>query len=79
MYDHVPRIAENIRRLAGEKKISISQLASRAGISRSTLTEILSEYELTNPNVATLVKIAQTLGCTVSDLVGDAKHGEDRI
>lgn len=61
-------LCKRVRSLRGERGLTQTGLAERAGVSRRTIAEI----ELTagaNPTRATLEGIADALGVTVSDLV----------
>lgn len=53
-------LAENIRRLADARSLSLYVVADFAGISRAHLYAILRGEK--NPTVATLVKLADVLG-----------------
>ncbi|ABB15388.1 helix-turn-helix domain-containing protein [Carboxydothermus hydrogenoformans] len=61
-------LGERIRLIREEKKLTISELAARVGISVSYLSEI--ERDTVNPSVATLRRIAEELGVSVADLMG---------
>ncbi|NYE56432.1 helix-turn-helix domain-containing protein [Carboxydothermus ferrireducens] len=61
-------LGERIRLIREEKKLTISELAVRVGISVSYLSEI--ERDTVNPSVATLRRIAEELGVSVADLMG---------
>ncbi|GAV24440.1 transcriptional regulator [Carboxydothermus islandicus] len=61
-------LGERIRLIREEKKLTISELAQRVGISVSYLSEI--ERDTVNPSVATLRRIAEELGVSVADLMG---------
>jgi transcriptional regulator with XRE-family HTH domain len=62
-------LAENIRRLAHRRRLSIEQVADFSGVSRSTLWAILaSKY---NPTLRTVVRVANALDVTPRDLVDE--------
>jgi transcriptional regulator with XRE-family HTH domain len=59
-------LAENIRRLARRRGVSVEQLADLSGLSRSTLWAILaSKY---NATIRTVVRVANALDCRPRDL-----------
>lgn len=62
-------IGEKIRVLRGEKGLSLSALAERAGISVSYLSEI--ERGAVYPSLATLKRLAQELGVPALVLIGN--------
>src|SRR5687768_13584401 len=60
-------VAENIRTLRERKGISLSELASSAGIGKSTLSML--ESGKANPNIETLWAIAAAMGVTFGELI----------
>jgi transcriptional regulator with XRE-family HTH domain len=67
MSSHVELIARNIRRFRTERRMSIGELARRAGISKQTLAGL--EQEQGNPTVETLAAIGAALGVSLRRLV----------
>ena len=65
--DTADALARNLRRLRGERALTLDVLAKRAGISRSMLIQI--EQKRVNPTLATLVRIAQALDVGLAELV----------
>lgn len=63
----VSLVADNVRRLRARAGLSLRELATRAGVSTSTLSNL--EATLGNPGVETLVNIAGALGVPFSELV----------
>lgn len=51
---------------------SQNELARRAGISQSTLSDI--ENNVNGPNSSTLYKLANALGCTPNDLLEESEE-----
>jgi transcriptional regulator with XRE-family HTH domain len=60
-------VAATVRRLRHDRGLSADQLAIRAGVSKGALVAL--ENAAANPNLATLVRLADALGVPVSDLV----------
>ena len=60
-------LARNLRRLRGERGLTLDELAKRAGISRSMLIQV--EQKRVNPTLATLVRLAQALDVGLAELV----------
>jgi transcriptional regulator with XRE-family HTH domain len=60
-------VAATVRRLRHARGLSAEQLAARAGVSKGALVAL--ENATANPNLATLVRIADALGVSVSALV----------
>lgn len=58
---------ERIKELMGEREIKNKDLAARVGISDAMMSYILDG--LREPNVRTLVHIANALECTVDSIV----------
>ncbi|HEY8544302.1 MAG TPA: XRE family transcriptional regulator [Acidimicrobiales bacterium] len=63
----VSLVADNVRRLRSRAGLSLRELATRAGVSTSTLSNL--EAGVGNPGVETLVNIAGALGVPFSELV----------
>lgn len=63
-------IGENIKKLRKSMDISSSDLANAVGITRSQISKI--ETGSSNPSIDVLKKIASTLNCTVSELIGES-------
>lgn len=59
-------IGEKLQKFRKEKKLSLRALAEKAGISKSTLSDI--EKGNTNPTTNTLNKLADALGISIEDL-----------
>ena len=62
------KVAEQLRRLRRERRLSLDDLSSRSGVSRAALSQI--EGERTNPTLAVLWKIAVGLEVPFHDLLG---------
>jgi transcriptional regulator with XRE-family HTH domain len=60
-------VAHTVRGLRHDRGLSVDQLAARAGVSKGALVAL--ENAAANPNLATLVRIADALGVSVSTLV----------
>jgi XRE family transcriptional regulator, master regulator for biofilm formation len=67
-------IGLRIRSLREEKGYSISELAKRAGISKSYLSQIERNLQV-NPSLQLLSKLAKTLDASLDDLIGE-EHEE---
>lgn len=63
----ISAVATTVRRLRHARGLSADQLALRAGVSKGALVAL--EHAAANPNLATLVRIADALGVSVSTLV----------
>lgn len=66
-----PSVADAIKRLRRQAGLSLDELAQRCGVSRSMLSQI--ERDTTNPTVATLWRITQTLGVSIDEVLGQPK------
>src|SRR3954467_81598 len=64
-----PALAGNLRRLRGERRLSGTDLAQRAGISRATLIQL--EAGSGNPTLETLYGLANALDATLADLIAE--------
>ena len=60
------RLADNIRLLRAKKKFSQEAIAELAGIGQNQISAI--ENGLANPNLETLIKIANALDIPLSEL-----------
>lgn len=65
--DTAVALAHNLRRLRTERRLTLDELARRAGISRSMLIQV--EQKRVNPTLATLVRLAQALDVGLAELV----------
>lgn len=68
-------VAATVRGLRRGRGLSVDQLAARAGVSKGALVAL--ENAAANPNLATLVRIADALGVSVSALV--ERRAERRV
>ena len=71
------RIARSLRQVRGARDLTLDQLAKNAGVSKGMLVQI--EQGRTNPSVATLCRIANALGVTVSRFVETSKEPAARL
>jgi transcriptional regulator with XRE-family HTH domain len=62
-------IGQNIRAEMGRRRINMSELSRRTGISRTTL---LHQIDVTRVTVDNLVLIAQALDLPIGELVGES-------
>jgi transcriptional regulator with XRE-family HTH domain len=62
------RVAEVLKRLRADRRLSLDDLAARSGVSRAALSQI--EGSRTNPTLAVLWKIAVGLDVPFHDLLG---------
>lgn len=61
-------LAQNVKRLRKQLKLSQEELAKKAGITYSTLIKIESGMNR-NPTLQTLQNLAEALGIRIDDLV----------
>jgi transcriptional regulator with XRE-family HTH domain len=71
------RIARSLNQVRGARGLTFDQLARKSGVSKGMLVQI--EQGRTNPSVATLCRIANALGVTVSRFVEAADEPPARI
>ena len=62
-------VADNVKRIRKERKLTQQELAKRAGISQQTISFL--ESERNTPTQSTLRLLASALGCTVAELMGE--------
>lgn len=68
--DDFEGIGERIKRYREEAGLSLTALATKAGVSKSYLHRLESESGDVRPSGKTLYMVAQALGVTMSDLLG---------
>ncbi|MGP4105594.1 helix-turn-helix domain-containing protein [Virgibacillus sp. L01] len=68
-------IGEKIKQLRQEKKMSISELADKAGVAKSYLSSIERSLQ-TNPSIQFIEKISSVLGVPVNELILEDKWKE---
>ncbi|KIL48159.1 helix-turn-helix domain-containing protein [Jeotgalibacillus soli] len=61
-------IGDRVKSLRKEKKMSLSELAERAGVAKSYLSSLERDLQQ-NPSIQFLEKIAPVLGVTVNSLL----------
>ncbi|OUC93781.1 helix-turn-helix domain-containing protein [Streptosporangium minutum] len=70
-------VANNVRAARRRAGLSLEELGRRAQVSKGAL--VVLEKAQGNPNLATLVRLADTLGVSVSDLMQGPPEGRVRI
>ncbi|MGW8374973.1 XRE family transcriptional regulator [Streptomyces sp. ODS28] len=70
-------VAHNVRAARTRAGLSLEELARRAQVSKGALVGL--EKAQGNPNLATLVRLADTLGISVSDLMQGPPEGRVRV
>ena len=74
-HEHVvAEIASRVRAARAQRRWTLDELAARSAVSRRLLVQI--EHAEANPSLATLLKLAATLGVTLTELV--SQEPEDR-
>ncbi|WP_091548009.1 helix-turn-helix domain-containing protein [Modestobacter sp. DSM 44400] len=63
----VPGLGRNVRRIRGERRLSIGALAHEAGLAKQTIANL--ESGTGNPTVETLIAVARALGVGVTWLL----------
>src|SRR3954471_23788961 len=71
------RVAESLRRLRKERRMSLDQLAASSGVSRAALSQI--EGSRTNPTLSLLWKVATGLGVPFQVLLGGDQTGKSQV
>jgi transcriptional regulator with XRE-family HTH domain len=66
-----PDIGQKIKALRNARKLTLDQLAKNSGVSKSMLSQI--ERGLTNPTLATIWSLTQSLEIDIADLLSEAK------
>lgn len=69
-------IGANISKKMKEQHLSQNRLAKMAGVSQPSISGILSDTK--SPSVDTIRLIADALGCTVAELLGEAPAAQAR-
>jgi transcriptional regulator with XRE-family HTH domain len=75
-------IGQNIRRFREEAGVSLSELAERAGVSKgyvSALENEDAEIKKMRPSGQSVYKLAEALGVTVGDLLGEHTHLDEPV
>ena len=70
-------VAENLKHLRTEKKLSLDSVAKLSGVSKSMLGQI--ERGDVNPTISTVWKIANGLKISFTDLMHRAEAAMERI
>lgn len=65
-------LAEAVRRLRAARSWTLDELARRSGVSRRLIVQI--EQRDANPSIGTLLRVADALGVTLTDLVTEQER-----
>lgn len=72
----MPTIGDNLKKIRKSKKMTQKELSERSGVSQSGISEI--EKFVNHPSTATLILLANGLGCSVADILdGTQKETAD--
>lgn len=71
-------IGEKIKQLRKEKKMSISELAGKAGVAKSYLSSIERNLQ-TNPSIQFIEKISSVLGISANDLIREEEENDQQL
>tara|TARA_R110002096_G_scaffold436105_1_gene668155 strand:- start:178015 stop:178590 length:576 start_codon:yes stop_codon:yes gene_type:complete len=71
-----PDIGQKIKQLRSAKNLTLDQLASQSGVSKSMLSQI--ERNKTNPTVATLWSMTRALDVEIGELLGSAEKPHEK-
>lgn len=71
-----PDIGQKIKQLRSAKNLTLDQLASQSGVSKSMLSQI--ERNKTNPTVATLWSMTRALGVEIGELLGSSERMQEK-
>jgi transcriptional regulator with XRE-family HTH domain len=69
------RVGQRLRMIRRERKLSVNELAARAGVSASLVSQI--ERGRANPSIKTLVRLRSALGVPLSALVDEEESPSD--
>lgn len=70
-------IGEKLKQLRQEKKMSISELAEKAGVAKSYLSSIERNLQ-TNPSIQFIEKVSAVLGISANDLISEDEPDENQ-
>jgi transcriptional regulator with XRE-family HTH domain len=70
--DQSQGIGQRLRKLRTERKLTIAELAAKAGVSSGIISQI--EREASSPSISTLVKIRTALGVNLWQFFEDAQN-----
>lgn len=63
-------LSDSLRRIKDEKHLTVAQLSRSSGLAADTINKIMSGVTQ-NPSPDTVSRLADALGCSVSDLTGE--------
>lgn len=66
-------LGDSLRRIKDEKHLTVAQLSRRSGLAADTINKIMSGVTQ-NPSPDTVFRLADALGCSVSDLTGEEQQ-----
>jgi len=67
MTDDVKKLGENLKKIRLNKNITQIEIAKKLGVDRAFVSNI--ENAKTNPTLATITNLAQTLGVSTNELL----------
>ena len=71
------KLAKNVKALRLARGLSQDHLAQRSGVNRSTISTI--ENATANPTLTAVVRLAETLGVTMEELMSSLSEGETKL
>jgi len=71
------KVAESLRKLRKDRRLSLDQLATASGVSRAALSQV--EGSRTNPTLSLLWKVAVGLGVPFQTLLGGEQTGRPQV
>ena len=73
----IANLAQAVRHHRIAREWSIDQLVRRSGVSKGAIVAV--ENATTNPSLGTIVRLADALGVSITDLLEDAREAEVRV
>lgn len=73
--DRVVELGEKLKAIRVEKKMTLGEVAEKSSLTRSFISQI--ELNKTSPSIASLMKVASSLGVRLSDLFEEEHNRED--
>lgn len=74
--DQASKIGRRIRRYREDRDLSLSGLADEAKVSKGYLWSLENDPSAAHPSADTLYRIAESLGVTITDLLGRKLHAK---
>jgi len=70
---NIDKVANNLKNIRGEKNLSQGELSKLSGVSNVYISNLENAVK-TNPSLEIIAKLANALGCSVNNILGEEEN-----